>query len=114
GPVGRSVAHHHHFVHFGTAPQDLQNLSDGPLLVIGGDDGSNPHTPDATSSNDRRARLTSDANRAAASWSGRRSSLPSERRRNSASPVSSERGPTVSRYGKPIRSASLNFTPGRS
>src|SRR5205823_1712101 len=57
---------------------------------------------------------TSAAARAAASATGTSVACLSLRRFNSTAPRASARGPTVSRTGRPIRSASLNLTPGRS
>src|SRR5262249_23010845 len=50
----------------------------------------------------------------AASPTGRSATAPSRRWRSSSTPRPSPFGPTVTRSGIPIRSASLNFTPGRS
>ena len=45
---------------------------------------------------------------------GPRSTSPPARGFTSTQPLASARGPTVTRTGRPIRSASLNLTPGRS
>src|SRR4029077_7196265 len=57
---------------------------------------------------------TSSAARAGASATGTSVAEASFRRFSSTAPRASARGPTVSRTGRPIRSASLNLTPGRS
>src|SRR5262249_25444744 len=57
---------------------------------------------------------TSAATRAATSPTGTSAASAAVRGFTSTQPRARARGPTVTRTGSPIRSASLNFTPGRS
>ena len=67
-------------------------------------------TPAAISSS---SAAISASTRGAASATGASATSPPARRLSSTPPCFSERSPTVMRSGRPIRSASLNFTPGR-
>src|SRR5262249_14793942 len=57
---------------------------------------------------------TRGSTRAATSPTGTSTTSVPARAFNSTHPRASARGPTVIRTGRPIKSASLNFTPGRS